>query len=187
MKRIKRPTFIIFVCIVPIAVVVLGFAVHNALTAEQKLRQAAEKAYTHQFAGINTVLDKYGFKTAPARRSCNNVEGDQPVYKICYYHVDSEVVLDEKLQTTWPAAVTALTKQFNQNQWVKQPNHDPVTKNPVDSLSRLLEYSGKYAADVSYEKTTGNTTCWARFDVVPAKPASIRLSELCYSVDRHWY
>ncbi len=144
-----------------------------------------------EFGNVNETLALYGFKDEQVRQYCNSINGDQSVYKNCYYRVDDKLNIDSDLLNKWQSMADKLAKQLDENQWSKLPNLDPVTNNPVESLDRLLEYKGTYSANVTYEKSLDKATCEITLEVSPAdttnsSKASLKITKACNSIDKNW-
>lgn len=150
--------------------------------------EQVQQVYGQELSGLNLLLTSYGFKANAATKglACSNLDGDQVVRLNCRVGEERQRQADAVFIDRWRQTYSKeLAYHLDGEGWVKEPNLDPVTKNPVNALDRLFEYKGVYAADVSYVKKRGNVDCWFRVYVAEKGSAInpiISLKDGCSSI-----
>lgn len=178
----------IYLLVVCAVLLVTYFVMVQTIFAKKIHLKRAQKAYNHELSTLNQLLTSYGFGTKAANfvLSCSNLDGDQTVRLKCSTNEQRERLADAEFMSHWQQTYSnELEHRLDSASWVKEPNLDPITKNPVNSLKKLFEYKSTYPADVSYVKKQGTINCWFRVDLAAKESTPspvISVNEGCWSV-----
>jgi hypothetical protein len=184
-RRLKLSPLYIAAAVLLICLIFFLFVFNRKASpakAEMGLRQ-----YT---TAINQSLRTWGFKSVNQYEGpCDTTYADENFRSVCTKTYGFERQLDGAFIDVWPARSKDLEKILSSRGWQRQPNHDPVTKDPVSTLPDLLKYKGVYDADVWYQKIAGNLHCSILFSVAARDEATgrsplIEVNETCSDIVR---
>ncbi len=178
---------LLYSVVVLISLCLIGLMVYQTVFVRQIHSQRATQDFNQEFGAINRLLLSDGLSKIGTTSSlnCNNLAGDQPVRINCTKRQEYKRPADTQFMDEWQTYYKGLEQYLNGAGWVKQPNLDPVTTNPITSLDRLFEYRGAYSADVTYAKKTDFVDCELRVELAEKSAgvmAFISFGESCSSI-----